>query len=41
VEAYDAIATVVLRGKALARATLSANLPQEKSEDHPLIKKGV
>ncbi|MGH7457390.1 MAG: hypothetical protein ACRENG_38935, partial [bacterium] len=39
VEAYDAIATVVLRGQALTRATLSANLPQEKNEDPPLIKK--
>jgi imidazolonepropionase-like amidohydrolase len=28
-EAYDAIATVILHGKALPRATLSANLPQE------------
>jgi len=32
VEAYDAIATVILRGKVLERATLSANLPQEKAE---------
>lgn len=39
VEAYDAIATVVLRGKALPRVTLSANLPQGKSEDHPLVQK--
>ena len=40
VEAYEAIAIVVLRGKALARATLSANLPQEKNDQHhPLIKK--
>ncbi len=41
VEAYDAIATVVLRGKVLPRTTLSANSPQGESadHDHPLIRK--